>query len=98
MRRASGHREPGDRRLDVSSLVVPIQRLAVRGATPALILRELFSVVSALFPERSARLDELDSVGNARFVAGTNEADSGYEWLEFSDGAGAPGARIDGRV
>jgi hypothetical protein len=56
--------------VSVSSLVVPLQRLSVRGALPALILRELVSIVQGLFPERSVRLDELDSIGVPRELLG----------------------------
>ena len=52
----------------VEGLVVPLQRLSVRGALPALILRELVSIVQSSFPERSVRLDELDSTGVPREV------------------------------
>jgi Sigma-54 interaction domain len=61
-------------------LVVPLQRLAVRGAHPELILRELRSVLRGLFPEREVRLEEIEASPPAPGAP--------TEWSEFSDGAG----------
>jgi hypothetical protein len=61
-------------------LVVPLQRLAVRGAAPELILRELGSVLRALFPGRDVRVEEIEAALAA--------PDAPAEWSEFSDGAG----------
>jgi DNA-binding NtrC family response regulator len=71
----------------VEALVVPLQRLSVRGALPALILRELLSVTQALFPERSVRVDELDSTGAPRGLLGAGEPGMPTA-IEFGDGAG----------
>jgi hypothetical protein len=52
----------------LEELVVPMRRLAARGVAPALLLRELESIVGSLFPGRRTRLEELDSRGQARLV------------------------------
>src|SRR6185503_20110819 len=84
-------------RLEVEDLVVPIRRLSARGIGPLLLLRELCSIMSSLFPERGLRLEEIDSRGTTRTVAGFGDleerkmggsADAGYDWIEFSDGSG----------
>jgi transcriptional regulator of acetoin/glycerol metabolism len=69
-------------------LVVPFQRVAIRGAAPSLILCELTKVASELLPGRSVRLEELDSAGSARTLYGAERASAEPEWVEFSDGAG----------
>jgi len=79
-------------------LVVPFQRVAMRGAAPNLILSELAQVVFELLPGRTIQLEELDSEGRARVLYGLDRAArSGSaladaprepEWIEFSDGAG----------
>jgi hypothetical protein len=83
--------EPAQKRspaaLSVESLVVPLQRLSVRGALPALILRELVSIVQGLFPARSVRLDELDSAGAPRQLLGDGALASPHA-VELGDGAG----------
>jgi hydrogenase-4 transcriptional activator len=71
----------------IESLVVPLQRLSVRGALPALILRELVSIVQGLFPGRSVRLDELDSTGAPRELLGGSGLTSPTA-IELGDGAG----------
>ncbi|HYQ15023.1 MAG TPA: sigma-54 dependent transcriptional regulator, partial [Polyangiaceae bacterium] len=71
----------------IESLVVPLQRLSVRGALPALILKELVSIVQSLFPGRSVRLDELDSRGVPRGLLGAVDASSPTA-IELGDGAG----------
>jgi predicted ATP-dependent protease len=71
----------------VESLVVPLQRLSVRGALPALILRELVSIVQSIFPERGVRLDELDSTGAPRELIG-GSAPASPTAIELGDGAG----------
>jgi predicted ATP-dependent protease/transcriptional regulator with XRE-family HTH domain len=68
-------------------LVVPFQRLAMRGAAPSLILSELMSVTSALNEGRGVYLEELDSVGSSRALFG-EQAGGDVNWAEFSDGAG----------
>jgi hypothetical protein len=74
--------------LGVEALVVPLQRLSVRGALPSLILRELVSIVQGLFPDRSVRLDELDSTGTPRELIGGTAQVNPLVSVEFSDGAG----------
>jgi transcriptional regulator with XRE-family HTH domain/predicted ATP-dependent protease len=71
----------------IESLVVPLQRLSVRGALPSLILRELLSIVEQLFPNRGVRLDELDSSGAPRELLGASAA-SPATAVELGDGAG----------
>jgi len=71
----------------VEALVVPLQRLSVRGALPALILRELVSITEGLFPGRRVRLDELDSTGAPRGLLGSSEPGAPTA-VEFGDGAG----------
>jgi hypothetical protein len=61
-------------------LVVPLQRLAVRGAEPALILRELHAVLEGQFPGRDVAVEEIE--------AAPTSSDGPREWSEFSDGAG----------
>jgi predicted ATP-dependent protease len=68
-------------------LVVPFQRVAMRGAAPSLILSELHSVLCALFPGREVFLEELDSSGDSRALFG-ERANAELDWAEFSDGAG----------
>jgi hypothetical protein len=71
------------------ALVVPFQRVAMRGAAPNLILSELVAVTAGLFPDRGVYLEEIDSRGTARVLAGSARAPaSEVEWFEFSDGAG----------
>jgi len=96
-RRLSAHAASEGQGLEIEDLVVPIRRLAARGVGPGLVLRELGSITSSLFPDRGVRLEEIDSGGNARGVAGSGEPDArcagsaedaGYDWVEFSDGSG----------
>jgi hypothetical protein len=69
-------------------LVVPVQRLSVRGGTPVLIQRELVTIVASMFPERSVRLEEVDSQGRTAIVSSERDASGDFEWAEFGDGAG----------
>jgi hypothetical protein len=96
-RRLQTHGPSDGERLQLEDLVVPLRRLSARGVGPALLLEELCSIVTSLFPERSLRLEEIDSGGNARGVGRFAEpeaqraagaADVAYDWLEFSDGSG----------
>jgi hypothetical protein len=80
--RARSHSLPS-----VQALVVPLQRLSVRGALPALILRELLSVVQGFFPERGVRVEELDSTGAPRELLG-GSAPASPTSVELGDGAG----------
>ncbi|MEO8182840.1 MAG: sigma-54 dependent transcriptional regulator [Deltaproteobacteria bacterium] len=86
-----------EQRLLVEDLVVPLRRLSARGVGALLLLRELCSIVSSLFPDRRLRLEEIDSRGSACGLAGFGDAeayqvggsaDAGYDWVEFSDGSG----------
>jgi transcriptional regulator with PAS, ATPase and Fis domain len=72
---------------DIERLVVPFQRIAMRGAAPSLILSELMSVCGQLFPEHSVHLEELDSSGATRAVLG-ERAQTELDWVEFGDGGG----------
>jgi tetratricopeptide (TPR) repeat protein len=73
----------------ISRLVVPIQRLSVRGMSPALIQRELVTVLDELFPGASIRLEEVDSQGNALLLGGVDGAGGAErESLELGDGSG----------
>jgi hypothetical protein len=71
----------------IERLVVPFQRVAMRGAAPSLILGELASVARELFPGRAVFLEELDSSGDSRALFG-ERASTELDWAEFSDGAG----------
>jgi len=66
-------------------LVVPLQRLAVRGATPDLILRELRSVLAGLFGGRVVGVEEVDATGAGVLAPAAGAVPEGSE---FSDGAG----------
>ncbi|HKP60373.1 MAG TPA: sigma 54-interacting transcriptional regulator [Polyangiales bacterium] len=73
----------------VARLVVPIQRLSVRGMSPALIQRELVAVLDELFPSASIRLEEIDSKGQALLLAQVEAAaEGGQESVELGDGSG----------
>lgn len=74
---------------EVARLIVPIQRLSVRGMSPAKIQRELVAVLELLFPSASIRLEEIDSQGGALLLARVDAAASGKEVsLELGDGSG----------
>jgi hydrogenase-4 transcriptional activator len=94
-RRVLGRSVSSHEPLRVEDLVVPLRRLSARGVAPALLLRELESIVTALFPERGCRLEELDSGGRAHPIVGDlapslppNASEDAYDWVEFSDGSG----------
>jgi hydrogenase-4 transcriptional activator len=74
-------------RLGAESLVVPFERLAVRGMGAPLIQRELVAVLEGLFPGRATRLEELDSQGRATPLLGEAGVPAS-EWVEFGDGCG----------
>ncbi|KFA90974.1 sigma-54-dependent transcriptional regulator [Archangium violaceum] len=74
-------------RLGAESLVVPFERLAVRGMGAPLIQRELVAVLEGLFPGRAPRLEELDSQGRATPLLGEAGVPAN-EWVEFGDGCG----------
>ena len=74
---------------ELPRVLVAVQRLSVRGAAPALILRELVAVLSGLFAPRAVCLEEIDSAGAVRPVLGPSfAASAASESSEFSDGAG----------
>ncbi|HKU37853.1 MAG TPA: sigma 54-interacting transcriptional regulator, partial [Polyangiales bacterium] len=73
----------------VARLVVPIQRLSVRGMAPALIQRELVAVLDELFPAAAIRLEEIDSKGSALLLSQVEAAGEGREEsIELGDGSG----------
>ncbi|XXF77584.1 sigma-54 dependent transcriptional regulator [Myxococcaceae bacterium GXIMD 01537] len=78
---------PGGGRLGAEALVVPFERLAVRGMGAPLLQRELVSVLEGLFPGRAPRLEEVDSQGTALPLLGSL-APPATEWVEFGDGCG----------
>ncbi len=80
-------------RSTLDQLVVPIQRLATRGMSPALIRRELVAVAAELnfgpAAEAAVSLEELDSAGRATpLLRRGAKAVTATEWVELSDGAG----------
>ncbi|HEY3816860.1 MAG TPA: sigma 54-interacting transcriptional regulator [Polyangiaceae bacterium] len=95
--RAGVDRVVAERRADAKALapgvafdglVVPLQRLGVRGADPGLVQRELIAVTSELLGMRPVRLEEIDAKGEARVLGGAGTPSSGFEWVEFGDGIG----------
>jgi transcriptional regulator with GAF, ATPase, and Fis domain len=87
--RANDKPDEARRGAGVERLVVPFQRVAMRGAAPNLILSELVSVAGELFPGHVVALEEIDSAGVARPLFGATRSNAGEtEWAEFSDGAG----------
>ncbi|MFL5356600.1 sigma 54-interacting transcriptional regulator [Archangium sp.] len=74
-------------RLGAEALVVPFERLAVRGMGAPLIQRELVAVLEGLFPGLAPRLEELDSQGQATGLLGERHVPAS-EWVELSDGCG----------
>ncbi len=74
-------------RLGAESLVVPFERLAVRGMGASLIQRELVTVLEGLFPGRHPRLEELDAQDQASLLLGEDGVPAS-EWVEFGDGCG----------
>ncbi|WP_240360567.1 sigma-54-dependent transcriptional regulator [Pyxidicoccus caerfyrddinensis] len=77
----------GPTRLGAEALVVPFERLSVRGMGSALLQRELLGVVEGLFPGSAPRLEELDSQGRATLLAGLAGVPATDE-VEFGDGCG----------
>jgi tetratricopeptide (TPR) repeat protein len=74
---------------EVARLIVPIQRLSVRGMSPSKIQRELVAVLESLFPAASICLEEIDSQGEAHLLAQIDSAASGAEVShELGDGSG----------
>jgi transcriptional regulator with PAS, ATPase and Fis domain len=70
-------------------LIVPIQRLSVRGMSPAKLERELVAVLSASFPAAAVRLEEIDRAGAASPLAQVDAAVSGERIaVELGDGSG----------
>ncbi|WP_426756661.1 sigma 54-interacting transcriptional regulator [Myxococcus sp. Y35] len=75
------------KRLGAEALVVPFERLSVRGMGAPLIQRELLAVVEGLLPHSAPRLEELDSQGRATLLAGDASVPV-TESVEFGDGCG----------
>ncbi|WNG33106.1 sigma-54-dependent Fis family transcriptional regulator [Archangium violaceum] len=74
-------------RLGAESLMVPFERLSVRGMGAPLIQRELVAVLEGLFPGCAPRLEELDSQDRATPLLGQTDIPTS-EWVELSDGYG----------
>jgi len=74
---------------DVAQLLVPLQRLAVRGMSPALIKRELVAVVAEYFAGAAVQLDEVDSTGHSSPLlrVGPEEV-AAVESVDLADGTG----------
>jgi tetratricopeptide (TPR) repeat protein len=72
----------------VEGLVVPLQRLAVRGMSPALIQRELVTVVAEHIAGAAVCLEEIDSTGRSTLLARVGPTFVPTEWVELSDGVG----------
>nr|BDT30969.1 sigma 54-interacting transcriptional regulator [Myxococcus sp. MH1] len=80
--------EPGaTTRLGSEALVVPFERLSVRGMGAPLIQRELLGVLEGLFPGCAPRLEEVDSQGRVTVLAGL-DARPATDEVEFGDGCG----------
>src|SRR5262249_59001009 len=62
--------------------------VAGRGADLMRAQRELVTITAELLDNRPVRLEELDSSGTARALAGPEEVSSEFEWVEFGDGGG----------
>lgn len=77
--------------ISASALVAPLRRLAVRGANPNIILRELFLIAKGMLPGKAVRLEELDSTGAELALHADASARPGDEmrWIEFGDGMGS---------
>jgi predicted ATP-dependent protease/DNA-binding transcriptional regulator YiaG len=84
---ATANGPAGPPRLGAEALVVPFERLSVRGMGAPLLQRELLGVVEGLFPGCAARLEELDSQGRATLLAGPS-AVAATDAVEFGDGCG----------
>ena len=73
----------------IGRMVVPIQRLSVRGVAPASIQRELIAVLEELLPGAALRLDEMDAAGLSRtLIAVRGEQQGELEAVELGDGSG----------
>ncbi|HEY5958420.1 MAG TPA: sigma 54-interacting transcriptional regulator [Polyangiaceae bacterium] len=72
----------------IGRLVVPLQRVSLRGAPPAFVLRELLLVVQGLLPSCSVHIEEIDSAGVSRLILGDAVPLGDVQHLEFGDGAG----------
>jgi DNA-binding transcriptional regulator YiaG len=72
----------------IARLLVPLQRVSLRGAAPAFVLRELLLVVQGLLPTCTVKIEELDSAGVARLILGDEPRSNQMQVLEFGDGAG----------
>ncbi|MFO0667597.1 MAG: sigma-54 dependent transcriptional regulator [Polyangiaceae bacterium] len=77
--------------IHATALVAPLRRLAVRGANPSVILRELFLVTKTIVPGKVVRLEEVDSNGAELALHADPSLLSAMEfrWIEFGDGMGS---------
>jgi DNA-binding transcriptional regulator YiaG len=76
--------------LAAARLVVPIQRLTVRGMSAEMMLHELALVLEELLGRApgSIRVEELAEGGRATALVGESADGASFEWAEFGDGAG----------
>ncbi len=78
----------GDEAPSALALAVPVARLAMRGASQLVLLRELAGVVTELV-ERAVRIDEVDLDGHAlELLAGKIGGGESSATFEFGDGCG----------
>ena len=77
--------------LSFEQLLVPLQRLATRGASLSILGKELVSITSELLPGAPVRLEQVDAAGRAEELdarAGRDAAAGPLTWFELSDGVG----------
>jgi predicted ATP-dependent protease len=75
--------------MTLDRLVVPLQRLTTRGVGAPILQKELVNIAAELFPERTVRLQEVDSTGSATELGARDAQDKApLEWFGFSDGVG----------
>ena len=70
-------------------LVVPVERLALRGVAPAVVHQALFEVVREIVPVRGVSVEALDSRGIASPLLGEAlDMAGGGSYFEYGDGCG----------
>ncbi len=71
-------------------VTVALERLSVRGTSPALLRRELATVVSELHPNRGVIIEEIGPQGDARTIEERGDVTQTPPdtWFEFGDGMG----------
>lgn len=92
LRRRLANSEPElEENLGAGALVAPLRRLAVRGANPSIILRELYMIAKSMLPGRAVRLEEVDSTGAELALHADSSAlgQGDFRWIEFGDGMGS---------